>query len=149
MCVTRDGRACSNDEFREAVERQEGEDARRLQERMQRSLDATEGSHCGVSQLRTFLEAVLRQRYLDSVPQMLPLLEKEFRKVVRLWELQLCLRACWYQTHALTARTNSCFKGRKQVPPDLQDGTDLKLLMSHHKAVPDGQSKVREFAVPK
>ena len=77
MCV------CSNEEFREAVERQEGEDARRLQERMQRSLDATECSRCGVSRLRTFLEDVLRQRYLDSVPQMLPLLDKEFRKVVR------------------------------------------------------------------
>lgn len=73
---------CSNEEFRTAVERQEGEDARRLQDRMQRSLDVTEGSRCGVSQLRTFLESVLRQRYLDSVPQMLPLLDKEFRKVV-------------------------------------------------------------------
>jgi hypothetical protein len=64
------------------VDRQEGEDARRLQDRMQRPLDPSEASRCGVSQLRTFLEGVLRQRYLDSVPQMLPLLDKEFRKVV-------------------------------------------------------------------
>ena len=66
------------------MERQEREDIHRLQEKMQRSMDNSEYSRCGVSQVRTFLEGVLRQRYLDSVPQILPLLDKEFRKVVRI-----------------------------------------------------------------
>jgi hypothetical protein len=61
-------RACSNDEFREAVLRQEGDDVRRLGDRLQRSLDEGEARHCGVSRLRSFLEGVLRARYLDSVP---------------------------------------------------------------------------------
>jgi hypothetical protein len=76
-------RACSNDEFREAVLRQEGDDVRRLGDRLQRSLDEGEARHCGVSRLRSFLEGVLRARYLDSVPHILPLLDKEYRTVVR------------------------------------------------------------------
>jgi len=42
-------------------------------------LDKPELARIGVHQLRRFLEAVLQRRYLDNVPAMLPLLEREFR----------------------------------------------------------------------
>lgn len=42
-------------------------------------LEKHELARIGVHQLRRFLEAVLQRRYLDNVPAMLPLLEREFR----------------------------------------------------------------------
>ena len=50
---------------------------------MKRPLDGAEATHCGVSQLRRFLEEVLQKRYLESVPAIVPLLEQEFRNTVR------------------------------------------------------------------
>ena len=50
---------------------------------MKRPLDDAEAAHCGVSQLRRFLEEVLQKRYLESVPAIVPLLEQEFRNTVR------------------------------------------------------------------
>lgn len=73
------GLACSNEAFREAVASREDDDARLLQDKMKRSLDADERSHLGVSQLRRFLEHLLQRRYLESVPTILPLLESEHR----------------------------------------------------------------------
>jgi hypothetical protein len=74
---------CSNDGFRNAVAHREQEDARLLQDKMKRPLEEAELSHCGVSQLRRFLEQLLQQRYLESVPAIVPLLEQEFRNTVR------------------------------------------------------------------
>lgn len=51
--------------------------------KLQRSLDDAEGARCGVSRLRSFLEDLLRQRYLENVPTILGLLDKEFRATVR------------------------------------------------------------------
>ena len=48
-------------------------------------LDKTERSHLGVGQLRHFLEQLLQKRYLDNVPMIVPLLEKESRSV-QVWE---------------------------------------------------------------
>lgn len=41
------------------------------------SLTPPERARMGVSSLRRFLEVLLRDRYMASVPTMLPLLEKE------------------------------------------------------------------------
>ena len=46
---------------------------------MKRPLEKAERSHIGVSQLRSFLEQLLQRRYLESVPTIVPLLEKEYR----------------------------------------------------------------------
>ena len=73
---------CSNGAFREAVAAREARDAQLLADKLKRPLDAAEASHCGVSQLRGYLEHVLQQRYLESVPSILPLLEQEFRTTV-------------------------------------------------------------------
>ena len=44
-------------------------------------LDKGERGHLGVGQLRRFLEQLLQRRYLDSVPAIVPLLERETRNV--------------------------------------------------------------------
>ena len=91
--------SCSNEAFREAVSRREGEDARLLQDKLKRPLEATERSRLGISQLRGFLEQLLQTRYLESVPTILPLLEQEFRSTVR----TLCglVSACALCLHGL------------------------------------------------
>ena len=44
-------------------------------------LDRSEKNHLGVGQLRRFLEELLQKRYLENVPSIVPLLEKEGRSV--------------------------------------------------------------------
>ena len=44
-------------------------------------LDRSERNHLGVGQLRRFLEELLQKRYLENVPSIVPLLEKESRQV--------------------------------------------------------------------
>jgi hypothetical protein len=58
-------------------------DLHQVQDKLKRPLDDSEMAHCGVSQLRRFLEQILQQRYLESVPAIVPLLEQEFRNTVR------------------------------------------------------------------
>jgi hypothetical protein len=85
---------CSNGEFREAVQTQEQADLKRIQDKLQRPLDESEASHSGISQLRSFLERLLQRQYLESVPSILPLLEKEVRTAVRssaLWLSFACI----------------------------------------------------------
>ena len=72
-----------NDQFRDAVVAREAEDLKQVQHKLGRALDDREQNRCGVSQLRQFLEQLLQQRYLESVPTILPLLEQEFRTAVR------------------------------------------------------------------
>ena len=44
-------------------------------------LGRQESSRIGVQQLRRFLEALLQRRYLDSIPVIVPLLDREARSV--------------------------------------------------------------------
>jgi hypothetical protein len=84
--------------------------------RGKRRLDQTELNRLGVHQLRRFLEALLQRRYLENVPAIVPVLEREHRtaegrlatskkeldglatdklKVCCLWgPLRLCVFAC-------------------------------------------------------
>ncbi|KAL0045566.1 hypothetical protein WJX82_010232 [Trebouxia sp. C0006] len=69
----------SNDHFRQAVAEREECDVAELQHRLDRSLEKAERARIGVGQLRRFLEQLLQRRYLENVPAIVPLLEKEYR----------------------------------------------------------------------
>lgn len=69
----------SNDEFKQAVSLRELEDVAALEEKLGRSLSKEERNRIGVSKLRLFLEELLQKRYMESVPLIVPLLEKEYR----------------------------------------------------------------------
>ena len=69
----------SNDHYREAVSQQELQDVHELQRKLGRQLEGPERARVGVSQLRRFLEQLLKRKYLDNVPSIVPLLEKEYR----------------------------------------------------------------------
>ncbi|KAF3781643.1 Dynamin-like protein, partial [Nymphaea thermarum] len=66
-----------------AVSLREIQDIASLEEKLGRSLSKDERSRIGVSSLRLFLEELLRRRYMDSVPLIIPLLEKEYRGTTR------------------------------------------------------------------
>ncbi|XP_021280384.1 dynamin-like protein ARC5 [Herrania umbratica] len=73
----------SNDEFKQAIASREMEDIASLEEKLGRKLSKQERSRIGVSKLRLFLEELLQKRYMDSVPLIIPLLEKEYRSTAR------------------------------------------------------------------
>ncbi|KAL0422345.1 UNVERIFIED_CONTAM: Dynamin-like protein ARC5 [Sesamum latifolium] len=73
----------SNDEFKQAISLREMEDILALEEKLGRSLSKQERSRIGVSSLKLFLEELLQKRYMDSVPLIIPLLEKEHRSATR------------------------------------------------------------------
>ncbi|KAF7143147.1 hypothetical protein RHSIM_Rhsim05G0111000 [Rhododendron simsii] len=73
----------SNDEFKQAISLREVEDIASLEEKLGRPLSKQERSRIGVSSLRLFLEELLQRRYMDSVPLIIPLLEKEYRSTTR------------------------------------------------------------------
>ncbi|KAK2986927.1 hypothetical protein RJ640_009070 [Escallonia rubra] len=73
----------SNDEFKQAISLREMEDVASLEDKLGRSLSNKERSRIGVSSLRLFLEELLQKRYMDNVPLIIPLLEKEFRSTTR------------------------------------------------------------------
>ncbi|XP_030459244.1 dynamin-like protein ARC5 [Syzygium oleosum] len=73
----------SNDEFKKAVSSRESEDVVSLEEKLGRSLSKQEQSRIGVSKLRLFLEELLQKRYMDNVPMIIPLLEKEHCSATR------------------------------------------------------------------
>ncbi|CAM8971685.1 hypothetical protein QQ045_029604 [Rhodiola kirilowii] len=73
----------SNDEFKEAIIMREKDDIASLEDKLCRSLSEKEKSRIGVSKLRLFLEELLQKRYMDSVPLIIPLLEKEYRSATR------------------------------------------------------------------
>ncbi|XXG87115.1 hypothetical protein AAC387_Pa11g1881 [Persea americana] len=73
----------SNDEFKQAVSLRELEDVASLEEKLGRPLSKEERSRIGVSRLRLFLEELLQKRYMESVPLIIPLLEKEYRSTTR------------------------------------------------------------------
>lgn len=63
----------------QAVWEREGSDVNEMERILGRKLDGMERQRVGVSQLRRFLEKLLRRRYLENVPSIVPVLEKEFR----------------------------------------------------------------------
>ncbi|KAL7001951.1 ARP2/3 actin-organizing complex subunit Arc5 [Sarracenia purpurea var. burkii] len=73
----------SNDEFKQAISLREMEDIASLEDKLGRPLSKKERSGIGVSSLRLFLEELLQRRYMDSVPLIIPLLEKEHRSTTR------------------------------------------------------------------
>ncbi|KAJ4836574.1 hypothetical protein Tsubulata_035499, partial [Turnera subulata] len=73
----------SNDEFKQAISLREMEDIASLTEKLGRSLSVQERNRIGVSKLRSFLEELLQKRYMDNVPLIIPLLEKEYRSATR------------------------------------------------------------------
>ncbi|KAL9363437.1 hypothetical protein Peur_046222 [Populus x canadensis] len=73
----------SNDEFKQAISLREVEDIASLEEKLCRPLSLQERNRIGVSKLRSFLEELLQKRYMDSVPLIIPLLEKEYRTATR------------------------------------------------------------------
>uniref|UniRef100_A0A803NVC1 Dynamin-type G domain-containing protein n=1 Tax=Cannabis sativa TaxID=3483 RepID=A0A803NVC1_CANSA len=73
----------SNDEFKQAISLREMEDVASLENKLGRSLSEKERNRIGVSKLRAFLEELLQKRYMDSVPLIIPLLEKEYRSTTR------------------------------------------------------------------
>ncbi|GBF91812.1 dynamin ARC5 [Raphidocelis subcapitata] len=77
--AARDAVFRSNEHFREALAGREAADVAELEGKMGRKLSRHELSHIGVQQLRRFLEQVLQRRYLDNVPSIVPLLEREYR----------------------------------------------------------------------
>ncbi|XP_071725641.1 dynamin-like protein ARC5 isoform X2 [Rutidosis leptorrhynchoides] len=73
----------SNDEFKQAISLREMEDVACLEEKLGRLLTKQERSRIGVSSLKLFLEDLLQKRYMDNVPLIIPLLEKEYRGTTR------------------------------------------------------------------
>ncbi|GJP38894.1 hypothetical protein CLOM_g7027 [Closterium sp. NIES-68] len=71
----------TDDDFRDAVARREMSDIAALEDKMGRPLSDDERARVGVSRLRLFLEQMLQQRYLESVPYIVPLLDKEYKSV--------------------------------------------------------------------
>uniref|UniRef100_A0A0D3HS18 Dynamin-type G domain-containing protein n=1 Tax=Oryza barthii TaxID=65489 RepID=A0A0D3HS18_9ORYZ len=73
----------SNEEFKKAISLRELEDVASLEDKLGRGLTKEEKNRIGVSNLRLFLEELLRKRYIESVPLIIPLLEKEHRGATR------------------------------------------------------------------
>lgn len=71
----------SNTHFQEAVAAREAQDVVLLEEKLNGPLSREECSRVGISRLRWFLEELLQRRYLDSVPNIIPTLNKELRTI--------------------------------------------------------------------
>ncbi|KAK9929596.1 hypothetical protein M0R45_026690 [Rubus argutus] len=118
----------SNDEFKQAISLREKEDVASLEEKLARSLSIQERSRIGVSKLRSFLEELLQKRYMDNVPLIIPLLEKEYRSATRrmneinqelstLDELKLKEKGRVFHDMFLT-KLSLLLKGTVVAPPD-------------------------------
>lgn len=73
----------SNEHFRMAVAEREALDVAELESRLGRKLERAERARIGVGQLRRFLEHLLQRRYLENVPTIVPVLEREYRNASR------------------------------------------------------------------
>ncbi|KAK9989160.1 hypothetical protein SO802_029399 [Lithocarpus litseifolius] len=118
----------TNDEFKQAISLREVEDVASLQEKLGRTLSKAEISRIGVSKLRLFLEELLWKRYMDSVPLIIPLLEKEYNNTTRklneinrelstLDEVKLKERGRAFHDLFLT-KLSLLLKGTVVAPPD-------------------------------
>lgn len=118
----------SNDEFKKAISLREMEDILSLEEKLGRPLSKKEKSRIGVSRLRLFLEELLHKRYIDSVPSIIPLLEREHRGATRnlneineelsmLHDLNLKEKGRQFHDQFLT-KLSLLLKGSIVAPPD-------------------------------
>ncbi|WVZ88677.1 hypothetical protein U9M48_035169 [Paspalum notatum var. saurae] len=73
----------SNEEFKKAISSRELEDIASIEDKLGRALTTEEKDRIGVGNLRLFLEELLRKRYIESVPLIVPLLDKEHRSTTR------------------------------------------------------------------
>ena len=80
---SRDAVFRSNEHFRVAVAEREALDVAELEARLGRRLERAERARIGVGQLRRFLEHLLQRRYLENVPTIVPVLEREYRNASR------------------------------------------------------------------
>lgn len=81
--TNRDAVYRSNDQFKEAVSLREAQDVAALEEKLGRPLLKGECARIGISKLKCFLEELLQRRYMDNVPLIVPLLDKESRNIKR------------------------------------------------------------------
>ncbi|TKW07227.1 hypothetical protein SEVIR_7G294000v4 [Setaria viridis] len=118
----------SNEEFKKAISSRESEDIVSIEDKLGRSLTTEEKERIGVSNLRLFLEELLRKRYIESVPLIIPLLEKEHRNATRklreisqeisdLDEAKLKEKAQLFHDSFLT-KLSLLLKGMVVAPPD-------------------------------
>eukprot|EP00871_Galdieria_phlegrea_P000568 jgi/Galph1/1511/GphlegSOOS_G197.1 len=118
-----------NEEFREALLKQELSDRSYIELKLGHALDDTIIHHLGVSELRKFLEELLRARYMQSVPAIVPLLQAEFRRVDN--NLQQTtddlnnLSMEYYQEHLLY-QLQQILKGNIRAPPAVWGETILE-----------------------
>ncbi|CAA6660413.1 unnamed protein product [Spirodela intermedia] len=118
----------SNEEFKKAISSREVEDIASLEEKLGRPLSKEERNRIGISSLKTFLEELLLKRYMDNVPLIVPLLEKEYRSATRklhevnqeisnLDELKLKEKGRSFHD-ALLTKLSLLLKGTVVAPPD-------------------------------
>ncbi|CAN6339849.1 unnamed protein product [Urochloa humidicola] len=118
----------SNEEFKKAISSRESEDIVSIEDKLGRSLTTKEKERIGVGNLRLFLEELLRNRYIESVPLIIPLLEKEHRNATRklreisqeisdLDEAKLKEKAQLFLDSFLT-KLSLLLKGMVVAPPD-------------------------------
>ncbi|CAL5098065.1 unnamed protein product [Urochloa decumbens] len=118
----------SNEEFKKAISSRESEDIVSIEDKLGRSLTTEEKERIGVGNLRLFLEELLRNRYIESVPLIIPLLEKEHRNATRklheisqeisdLDEAKLKEKAQLFHDSFLT-KLSLLLKGMVVAPPD-------------------------------
>ncbi|KAL6641788.1 hypothetical protein ACP70R_019969 [Stipagrostis hirtigluma subsp. patula] len=118
----------SNEEYKKAISLRELEDIASIEDKLGRSLTTEEKDKIGVSNLRLFLEELLRKRYVESVPLIIPLLEKEHRNATRklreisqeisdLDETKLKEKAQLFHDSFLT-KLSLLLKGMVVAPPD-------------------------------
>ncbi|RLN30736.1 dynamin-like protein ARC5 [Panicum miliaceum] len=118
----------SNEEFKKAISSRESEDITSIEEKLGRSLTTEEKERIGVGNLKLFLEELLRKRYIESVPLIIPLLEKEHRNTTRklceisqeisdLDEARLKEKAQLFHDSFLT-KLSLLLKGMVVAPPD-------------------------------
>uniref|UniRef100_A0ACD5XNK6 Uncharacterized protein n=1 Tax=Avena sativa TaxID=4498 RepID=A0ACD5XNK6_AVESA len=118
----------SNEDFKKAISLRELDDVTSLEDKLGRSLTREEKNRIGVSNLRLFLEELLQNRYIESVPSIIPLLEKEQRAALRklrkvtqetshLNEAKLKEKARLFHDSFLT-KLSLLLKGMVVAPPD-------------------------------
>ncbi|TVU51148.1 hypothetical protein EJB05_02556 [Eragrostis curvula] len=118
----------SNEEFKKAISLRESEDVASIEDKLGRSLTREEKERIGVSTLRLFLEELLRKRYIESVPLIIPLLENEHRNATRklreisqeisdLDKVKLKEKAQLFHDSFLT-KLSLLLKGMVVAPPD-------------------------------
>ncbi|KAH9308354.1 hypothetical protein KI387_036265, partial [Taxus chinensis] len=126
--TNRDAVYRSNDQFKEAVASREAQDVAALEDKLGRSLLKEERARVGVSRLGCFLEELLQRRYIDSVPLIVPLLDKESRNITRklqqivheignLDEIKLKRKGRLFRDSFL-AKLSLLLKGTVVAPPD-------------------------------